>query len=85
MTDEEEQRPGKFFQVHEKSKNIIKLFQKKFLCIDQNQSYLFGDYDSETARTIRVQLLKCKGEVYCKTEEEIISYIHDKYLLLLNN
>ena len=46
---------------------------------------LYGDYNSLSARTMRIQLMKCKGEVYCKSEEEINNFVRDKYLLMLNN
>ena len=76
---------GHFFPIHEKSVEVIKLYKKKLLCIDKEESTLFGDYNSLAARTITVQLKKCHGKVYCKSDEEINKFIRDKYLLMLNN
>ena len=33
-----------FFKLHAKSDPVVKLYQKKFLCVDLEDSYLFGDY-----------------------------------------
>ena len=73
MTDDKNPNPSydKFFELHETSIDVVKLYQKKFLCIDEEESTLHGDYDSLAARTIRVQLRKCEGKDYCKSDEEI--------------
>ena len=46
LSDDNESIPrqDQFFKLHEKSTHVVKLYQKKFLCIDVQESYLFGDY-----------------------------------------
>ena len=47
--------------------------------------HINGDFDSDTARQINIQLLKCTDRPDCKSEEEILDYFKGKYLLILNN
>ena len=76
---------GQFFKIHPQSLVNVKLYRKKFLCIDREEMSLYGDYNSLSARTMRVQLMRCLGKDYCKSEEEINQFMLDKYLLMLNN
>ena len=47
--------------------------------------YIKGSFDSEEARLIQIQLKKCVGKTYCKTEEEIMTHFRDKWMVLLYN
>ena len=46
---------------------------------------LYGNWNTEKARTIQVVLRRCEGEAYCKTDEEIDDFLRGNFLLLLNN
>ena len=61
------------------------MYQKDFLCIDKKDLRLYGDWNSSKARLIDIQLIKCTDKSYCKEEEDIKSFLRDKYLLLLSN
>ena len=37
---------GNFFPIHEESYNVVKLYRKKFLCFNNKDSTLFGDFNS---------------------------------------
>ena len=50
---------GQFFKIHDQSLINVKLYRKKFLCIDKEEMRLYGDYNSLAARTMRIQLMKC--------------------------
>ena len=47
--------------------------------------YLYGDYNTRKARLISIQLIKCTGHTYCKTDEEILEFLRDKWIMLLVN
>ena len=47
--------------------------------------YINGDFDSEKARQIQIQLKRCVGHDYCKKEEEILTFFKNKWLLFLYN
>jgi len=44
-----------------------------------------GDFDSQTARQLNFQLLRCTGRADCKSEEEILDYFRGKYLIFCTN
>ena len=59
---------------------------KKFLCLDQENMLLQGDYSSETASLLEVRIEKCVGHDYCRDEKEIDDFFKaDKYIIMLNN
>ena len=71
--------------VHKASKAALEWNKDGFICIDDDQLELFGDWNSEKARTIQISLKRCTGEAYCKNDEEIDHFLKGKYLLLLYN
>ena len=71
--------------VHKASKAALELNKDGFICIEEEQLELYGDWNSEKARTIQISLKRCSGQAYCKTDEEIDQFLKGKYLLLLNN
>ena len=60
-------------------------------CIDaEKEVSVRGSYDTEEGRIIKVLLEKCdsdtvRGDLECKSEQEIEEYFSDKYFLLLSN
>ena len=77
----------RFFKAHPQAESYPKLYRKKFICLDKENLEVFGDYSSTNARQLNVQLIKCAGgpEMGCKTDEQIISYFRNKWILLYYN
>ena len=71
--------------IHERSRSHLELNKDGFICPDRDALELNGDWDSEKARTIQINLKKCQGYEYCKTDEQITQFMKGKYLLLLSN
>ena len=63
----------------------MSVHHKKFVCIDKEQMYVKGSFDSDEARLIQIQLKKCVGKAYCKTDKEILTFFRDKWLIFLYN
>ena len=53
--------------------------------MSKEDSYIFGDYNSESGRMISILLEKCHDKPYCKTDEEIIDHYKGSIFMLLNN
>ena len=67
------------------SYDYVKLFRKKFRCMDEKDRFISGNFNTVNASQIRVSLLKCKGKDYCKSDEEITEFIKGKYLVMYVN
>ena len=75
-----------FFPIAQKYERDMKAYHKKFLCLDEEDMRLQGDYSSETASLLEVRIEKCQGHDYCRDETEIDDFFKaDKYIILLNN
>ena len=48
-----------FMPINEKNKPTVQMYQKKFLCVEKDEMKLYGDYNSEKARILNMQLVKC--------------------------
>ena len=55
------------------------------MCVDREEMNIYGDFNSEEARLIDVQLIRCHDQDYCKSDEEIMQWMKNKWLLLLSN
>ena len=51
-----------FLPIHPGSYGNIDLYRKKFLCVDPEDMYIFGNFESYKARLMNVQLIKCNNE-----------------------
>ena len=67
------------------SYEYIKLYRKKFRCMDEKDRVISGNFNTVNASQIRVSLLKCKGKEYCKSDKEITEFIKGKYLVMYVN
>ena len=54
-----EQNDRKYMKPNKDSYNFIKLYQKKFLCIDEEDRYIYGNFYTDIASLIRVRLSRC--------------------------
>ena len=55
------------------------------MCVDEEELYIRGEFDSLSARRIRASLEKCHDRVDCKSDEEIRAFVRGKFLLKINN
>jgi len=76
---------SKFFPIVEESHPELDFHSKKFICVDQEDMFISGDYSSAKARLMNFQLVKCHGHDYCKSDEEIKAYLRNKFLLMVSN
>ena len=63
----------------------MKYQSKNFRCIDEKDRFISGNYNTVNASYIEVELNRCKGKDYCKTDEEINEFIRGKYLMVYMN
>ena len=79
--------PGesRFFPLREYYVNQVNFYHKKFLCVDREEMLIYGDFSTQKARLIDLQLIKCHDQDYCKSDEEIMQFMKDKWLVLLTN
>ena len=61
------------------------MYHKKFLCINKEDMRIYGDFDSNAARLMQIQLVKCTGHSYCKSPSEITNFLKEKWMLFLYN
>lgn len=73
------------FPIFKRSLAEVKTYQDKFKCIDQEELFIWGDYNSAMAMQLRVSFLMCQGHDYCKSKEEIREWLMGKYIVLLYN
>ena len=74
-----------FMPITESSIPTVSIKRKTFKCINKEDSYIFGNYDSNAARLMRIKLTKCVDKPYCKPENEIIEFLRTKYFIFLSN
>lgn len=80
---------GNFLPTIEADKGFAKTYLKKFECIDPEDTYIYGEYNSDRASLMDIQLLKCNAldhpDVECKSEEDILEFFRGKFVLLKFN
>ena len=69
------------YMIAQRNKDDMELYHKKFLCVDEQELYIRGEYSSKSARSVSVNLEKCHDRVDCKSDEEITNFIRSKYLI----
>ena len=77
-------KEARFFPVHDSSKWFVNTYQKKFLCLNTEDLYIYGDFNTGKTRQLNIQLKKCQG-VGCKTDAEITAFFMNKFILLHAN
>lgn len=76
---------SKFKPIHKSSYDYVKLYQEKFVCLNEQDLQISGNVNSKKAKRLQVTLKRCHGHSYCKSSEEIQAFMQGKYLLLLHN
>ena len=80
-----------FYPIRADSKQTIEKYWKKFVCIDKEDMSLNGAFNSENARQMNIQIVRCSNEdeqetgIKCKEKEEITTFMKQKYLYMLYN
>ena len=55
------QGEAKFMPIVERERNYLVTFQRKFLCLDDKDLSIYGDFTSAYASQLTIDLVKCKG------------------------
>ena len=63
----------------------FRTYQKAFICADQDDLYINGDYNSKTARLFNIQFIKCHDRPDCKKPDEITKILRDKFIIFAYN
>ena len=75
----------RFMPLNEDSRPAVALKQASLVCMKKEDSFIYGDYNSNNARMIRIMVRKCVDKPYCKTEKEMKDFFTDKYMFFINN
>ena len=83
----EDVEDARFLKARPASAAFVRDFNRKLLCVNEDDMYIHGDYDSYNARMLNIQLVKCKGgaEAGCKSNEEILKFFRNKFIVLYSN
>ena len=77
---------SKFFPIAESSLEAVAINQRGMVCLDESDIHIRSDKNSVSGRVLLVNLKRCAGKDYCKSEEEIDAFFaNGRYLLLLAN
>ena len=65
----------KFWPINESQVNALDAFHSLYRCADDLSNFrLYGNIKTEKARMLQVDVVKCTGKDYCKSDEEIREY-----------
>ena len=87
LNDDGQYRDGevKFMPINPASKNFVESYQKKMLCLNEEDLKFYGSWETEDAGLLNIKLRRCHDRPDCKSEEEITEYFKLKFLILLYN
>ena len=74
----------KIWPIKQAQEQALKNFQHLFLCVDQSQLAIQGNFSSVEGQVINVDFLKCMGDG-CKSDEEIKEFYAGQSLFVLAN
>ena len=55
------------------------------MCVDKTDLKIQGGLSSQNANTVLIDIVKCTGKDYCKSEQEIKEYFTDNLFYILGN
>ena len=61
----------KFWPIVESQQKYFNTFSEVFLCADQTKLELLGNVDTSTGKSVFIDIVKCTGHDYCKSDEQI--------------
>ena len=65
-----EKQENVFFPIASRYEKDMKEQNKKFMCLEPEDTRLQGDFSTNSASLIFIKVEKCQGLDYCKPEEE---------------
>mmetsp|Transcript_9419 Transcript_9419/g.12816 ORF Transcript_9419/g.12816 Transcript_9419/m.12816 type:complete len:90 (+) Transcript_9419:82-351(+) len=71
--------------IRDVQKESLEIHKNQLLRIDDSDLYIYGDANSEKLRRIELQFRMCKGEDYCKTKEEIETFLKQRWVGVFTN
>ena len=76
---------SKFYPVETQAEKSLKKIGTKMKCITGDKLELFGNFNSEKTKNLRIIFEKCDPEVRddCKSDEEIDEWMFSKYIIVL--
>jgi len=74
-----------FLPIKESSAEELELMTGKMLCLAEEDAYVYGNFNSDNARMLYIEIKKCVGLDSCADENEIKNHFRGKYLNLMNN
>ena len=55
------------------------------MCVNDEDLFLYGDFNSPKASLFNIQFKKCKDRPDCKTEDELRTFLKNKWILFIYN
>ena len=85
--DDDDDNKAKFLKARPSSNEFVRANQKKLLCLNKEDIYVYGDFNSYNARQLNIQLVKCKGgeKAGCKSDKSILEFFRNKFLVIYSN
>ena len=74
-----------FMPIHETSQATLELYHRKMICLDEEELKINGNFDTSVADLLNIQLIKCNSRSDCKSDEEILAFFRNKFLVILYN
>ena len=75
----------KFFPVTLQHKRTFEPAVQSFTCVDQSKLEVQGGINSALYQYISVEVIRCTGDVLCKSEEEVMKYFEKRQIYALMN
>lgn len=74
-----------FMPMNKNSENYVRTFRKKMLCLNKEDLSIYGSWDTKFTKMMDIQLRKCTNRPDCKSEQEILQFFRDKFVIVLHN
>lgn len=75
----------KFLPMKNHKRAVLEQFQSYFFCVDAEELEVYGTIGSFEGQVIDVDIVKCTGDVNCKSDEEIKTYFGSQNIHILKN
>ena len=60
--------------IDKESQRSVEVYHKKMLCVNKEDLNLSGNWNSDEANLMNLQLRKCTNRADCKSEQEILEF-----------
>ena len=74
-----------FFKVNEAQKVYIQEFKHLYSCLDVTDFEIWGTTNSPIGQSIVIDIVKCTGHDYCKSDTQIKDHFARKTVYMLTN